>query len=533
MKKLRQKLLIAILCTSSVTTLYATSKDNLSVQPSAPKQTVDREEPQSGKTMAEIYGSFYENLNTGNYTEGKQGLYTKTESEEGVNELESVNSKTTSKRSPVPEGQACSGSQKDIDDLIAFAKSKIASSSTGNYFWGGENPNVPYKKGRNNPNGEINRKKGVDCSGYVKVCYEHIGVTFNGLRTTSAFLSSLGVAVKYKDIRPGDVILLTGGSDPNGSVCHTGIYIGDNKMIHSSGDQYNCYDGVNISDIVDNPRGGKKVGGQAIVGIKRVISLQRGSNSPSKTNSNSPTAQKGTVKGQGTSIEELKKKGTRTKPVKTHLDGYAEGVGYLYSVGSKYTIGINAGHQKTASGDVKSGTASLQSGKSEYELTLQVANGLREVLNLAGYNVVMVRTQANVNISNADRGKLFTDTGCDMSVGIHFDGAAAGTVGHGFRGVMDTNKKNEAWATTAMSFCDAVKMELAKQQSKIPAIANFYSNYKGFNSCKVPYFYFEMGYINDSGGNVNNTDCPYVESQEYWSCFNNAFVKTLKSKYKV
>ena len=177
-------------------------------------------------------------------------------------------------RNPVPKNKVAKGTQEEIDKLINYAKSKLASETTGNYWWGGENPDVKYVKGKTNPSGVIDRSKGVDCSGFVKVCYEYIGVKFDGLRSTSTFLSSLGVKVEYEDIKPGDVLLFAGSDNPNGRVCHTGIYIGDNKAIHSSGDQYNCYAGVTITDIVDNSKGGKKMGGQAIIGIKRVIAVE-------------------------------------------------------------------------------------------------------------------------------------------------------------------------------------------------------------------------------------------------------------------
>ena len=66
-------------------------------------------------------------------------------------------------------------------------------------------------------------KAGFDCSGFVQYIYSQFGIKLN--RTASS-QANQGVAVSRKDLFPGDLVFFNG----NG---HVGIYIGDNKFVHS------------------------------------------------------------------------------------------------------------------------------------------------------------------------------------------------------------------------------------------------------------------------------------------------------------
>ena len=104
---------------------------------------------------------------------------------------------------------------------------------------------------------------------------------------------------------------------------------------------------------------------------------------------------------------------------------------------SNYTIGIDAGHQKSGnyskepigpgSSDKKykvtGGTSGKYSGLPEYRLTLQVAKKLKKELESRGYKVVMTRTKHKVNISNSERAKKLNKK-CDIAIRLHADGAA-------------------------------------------------------------------------------------------------------------
>ena len=74
---------------------------------------------------------------------------------------------------------------------------------------------IPYVWGGTTPNG-------FDCSGYVQYVYRNFGVSLP--RTTYDQVNS-GTAVAQNNLKLGDLVFT--------SADHVGIYVGDNKIIHS------------------------------------------------------------------------------------------------------------------------------------------------------------------------------------------------------------------------------------------------------------------------------------------------------------
>lgn len=93
------------------------------------------------------------------------------------------------------------------DKIIGYAKSKIGC----RYWWGATGPNY------------------FDCSGFVYWTHNKAGIKIP--RTTANGYSKMGKAVSFSKIQVGDVVTFNYGK----GVAHIGIYIGDGKMIHASG----------------------------------------------------------------------------------------------------------------------------------------------------------------------------------------------------------------------------------------------------------------------------------------------------------
>lgn len=81
---------------------------------------------------------------------------------------------------------------------------------------------IHYKYGGNNP------ENGLDCSGLVRYVFkEALG---KDLPRTSAEISHVGQRVDPHELRPGDLVFY---NTLRRGFSHVGIYLGDNKFIHS------------------------------------------------------------------------------------------------------------------------------------------------------------------------------------------------------------------------------------------------------------------------------------------------------------
>jgi len=81
------------------------------------------------------------------------------------------------------------------------------------YLWGGSSPET-----------------GFDCSGLAVACYQLNGLL---LPRTSREQFQAGTAVDRAQLREGDLVFFSGGSD--GKVTHVGLYLGQGRFIHAPG----------------------------------------------------------------------------------------------------------------------------------------------------------------------------------------------------------------------------------------------------------------------------------------------------------
>ena len=147
---------------------------------------------------------------------------------------------------------------------------------------------------------------------------------------------------------------------------------------------------------------------------------------------------------------------------------------------------------------VSYGAPGVITDQDEYALNLQVSKKLQKILEDRGYQVVMIRTDHDVNISNAERAATANQLDADAFIRIHGNSSEDATV-QGMMTICQTSKNpynshlySQSKTLSKYILEEAVAATGAKKQFVWET-----DTMSGINWCQVPVTIVEMGYLSN------------------------------------
>ena len=153
------------------------------------------------------------------------------------------------------------------------------------------------------------------------------------------------------------------------------------------------------------------------------------------------------------------------------------------------------------------GTQGSFSGKTEYELNLEISLLLRDELEKRGYRVILTREDNDTAISNAERAQMAYEEGGDIYVRIHANGSGDASVQGALAMVSSPNNPYiPELAEDSYTLADCILSAYCEKASFASLGIQYYDNMTGINWSKLPVMILEMGFMTNQSDDLRMAD---------------------------